>query len=60
MSIRIADIHRYPVKGLSPEKLGSAVLSKGGYFPATVFMLWKTDPRASTPGGHSISPKSNS
>ncbi|QFU17816.1 MOSC domain-containing protein [Microvirga thermotolerans] len=33
MSIRIASLQRYPVKGLSPERLVSAALTKGGYFP---------------------------
>jgi uncharacterized protein len=33
MSIRIASLQRYPVKGLSPETLESASLTKGGYFP---------------------------
>src|SRR5687767_9160068 len=33
MSIRIAALHRYPVKGLSPEPLERAVLTTGGYFP---------------------------
>lgn len=33
MSIRIASLQRYPVKGLSPETLESAALSKGDYFP---------------------------
>ncbi len=29
----VASIYRYPVKGFSPEKLGSAALAKGAYFP---------------------------
>jgi hypothetical protein len=33
MSIRIAALHRYPVKGLSPERLGRATLTRGNYFP---------------------------
>jgi uncharacterized protein YcbX len=33
MSIRIASLQRYPVKGLSPERVTSAALMKGGYFP---------------------------
>ena len=33
MSIRIASLQRYPVKGLSPEPLFTATLMKGGYFP---------------------------
>jgi uncharacterized protein len=33
MSIRIASLQRYPVKGLSPETLNEATLARGGYFP---------------------------
>jgi uncharacterized protein YcbX len=33
MSIRIASLQRYPVKGLSPEPLNEAALTKGDYFP---------------------------
>ncbi|WP_210493521.1 MOSC domain-containing protein [Microvirga antarctica] len=33
MSIRIVDLHRYPVKGLSPERLDQAILDRGDYFP---------------------------
>ena len=31
--MRVASLYRYPVKGLSPERLGGATLTKGGYFP---------------------------
>lgn len=33
MDLRIAALHRYPIKGLSPERLDRAVLAKGDYFP---------------------------
>jgi hypothetical protein len=33
MRLHIAALHRYPVKGLSPERLDRAVLEKGAYFP---------------------------
>jgi hypothetical protein len=33
MHLRVAALHRYPVKGLSPERLEGAVLEKGAYFP---------------------------
>ena len=32
MELRIAALHRYPVKGLSPERLTRAALEKGAYF----------------------------
>lgn len=31
--VRVADLYRYPVKGLSPERLDRAVLEASGYFP---------------------------
>jgi uncharacterized protein len=33
MDLRVAALHRYPVKGLSPERLSRAVLQNGAYFP---------------------------
>jgi uncharacterized protein YcbX len=33
MDIRIGSLHRYPVKGLSPERMERVVLAKGDYFP---------------------------
>jgi uncharacterized protein YcbX len=33
MGARIAGLYRYPVKGLSPERLPSAMLAEGAYFP---------------------------
>ncbi|HEX2724724.1 MAG TPA: MOSC N-terminal beta barrel domain-containing protein [Beijerinckiaceae bacterium] len=34
MQLRVASLYRYPVKGLSPERLVQADLVKGGNFPA--------------------------
>jgi uncharacterized protein len=34
MQLRVASLYRYPVKGLSPERLAQADLVKGGGFPA--------------------------
>ena len=34
MELRVASLYRYPVKGLSPEPLIRAELTKGRYFPA--------------------------
>jgi len=33
MTIRLASLYRYPVKGLSPEPLAKATLQEAGYFP---------------------------
>src|ERR671920_1565698 len=34
MDLRVASLYRYPVKGLSPERVARADLVKGCYFPA--------------------------
>jgi uncharacterized protein YcbX len=34
MQLRVASLYRYPVKGLTPERLTQAELGKGGNFPA--------------------------
>src|SRR5918998_2441821 len=34
MTVRVASLYRYPVKGLSPERLARADLVTGCYFPA--------------------------
>src|ERR671916_3058858 len=34
MDLRVASLYRYPVKGLSPERLARADLVTGCYFPA--------------------------
>jgi uncharacterized protein len=34
MSLRVTSLYRYPVKGLSPERVRCAELVKGDYFPA--------------------------
>lgn len=33
MNTRIASLYRYPVKGLSPERISTASLARGSYFP---------------------------
>src|SRR6476620_295323 len=57
MSIRIADIHRYQVKGLAPEKRGSAVLSKGGYFPGDRLYAVENGPSGFDPADPQHQPK---
>jgi uncharacterized protein YcbX len=31
--MRVSALYRYPVKGLSPERLDRVALTAGGYFP---------------------------
>ena len=33
MELHVASLYRYPVKGLSPERVSRAGLLEGGYFP---------------------------
>jgi uncharacterized protein YcbX len=57
MSIRIVDLHRYPVKGLSPEKLDRAILSKGDYFPGDRLFAVENGPAGFDPGKPEHQPK---
>ncbi|MCB8823073.1 MOSC domain-containing protein [Microvirga rosea] len=57
MSIRIASLHRYPVKGLSPERLSSAVLKKGGYFPGDRLFAIENGPSGFDDGDPQHQPK---
>jgi len=57
MSIRIADLHRYPVKGLSPEKLDHAILSKGDYFPGDRLFAVENGPAGFDPDKPEHQPK---
>lgn len=57
MSIRIVDLHRYPVKGLSPEKLDRAILSKGDYFPGDRLFAVENGPAGFDPDKPEHQPK---
>ena len=57
MSIRIVDLHRYPVKGLSPEKLDHAILSKGDYFPGDRLFAVENGPAGFDPDKPEHQPK---
>ncbi|MBB4040631.1 hypothetical protein GGR34_002288 [Microvirga flocculans] len=57
MSIRIASLQRYPVKGLSPETLSSATLAKGGYFPGDRLFAIENGPAGFDPGNPQHQPK---
>jgi uncharacterized protein YcbX len=57
MTIRIASLQRYPVKGLSPETLSSVTLSKGDYFPGDRLFAIENGPAGFEPGNPQHQPK---
>jgi uncharacterized protein YcbX len=57
MSIRIASLHRYPVKGLSPERLQRADLAKGAYFPGDRLFAIENGPSGFDPARPEHQPK---
>jgi uncharacterized protein YcbX len=57
MSIRIASLQRYPVKGLSPEPLTQAVLTKGDYFPGDRLFAIENGPAGFDPDHPQHQPK---
>lgn len=57
MSIRIASLQRYPVKGLSPEPLERATLVKGGYFPGDRLFAIENGPAGFDPENPQHQPK---
>ena len=57
MSIRIASLQRYPVKGLSPEPLSSVALAKGDYFPGDRLFAIENGPAGFDPDNPQHQPK---
>ena len=57
MSIRIASLQRYPVKGLSPETLSSVTLTKGDYFPGDRLFAIENGPAGFDPDNPQHQPK---
>ncbi|HYF57237.1 MAG TPA: MOSC N-terminal beta barrel domain-containing protein [Salinarimonas sp.] len=57
MTLRIAAIHRYPVKGLSPERLASADLAPGAYFPGDRLYAVENGPSGFDPAEPAFQPK---
>ena len=57
MSIRIASLQRYPVKGLSPEGLSSVALIKGDYFPGDRLFAIENGPAGFDPENPQHQPK---
>jgi len=57
MPLRIASLYRYPVKGLSPERLTHAELFAGGYFPGDRLFAIENGPSGFEPGAPRHQPK---
>jgi hypothetical protein len=57
MRLRVAALHRYPVKGLSPERLPGAVLEKGAYFPGDRLFAIENGPSGFDPADPRHQPK---
>ncbi|MBA1154882.1 MOSC domain-containing protein [Microvirga sp. Marseille-Q2068] len=57
MSIRIASLQRYPVKGLSPEPLTQVTLTKGDYFPGDRLFAVENGPAGFDPDNPQHQPK---
>jgi uncharacterized protein YcbX len=57
MTIRIAALYRYPVKGLSPERLAAAKLERGRYFPGDRLFAIENGPAGFDPEQPAHQPK---
>lgn len=55
--MRIASLYRYPVKGLSPERLDRADLPAGGYFPGDRLFAIENGPSGFDPAAPEHQPK---
>ncbi|WP_332681693.1 MOSC domain-containing protein [Bosea sp. (in: a-proteobacteria)] len=55
--MRVASLYRYPVKGLSPERLAGAALASGGYFPGDRLFAIENGPSGFDPAAPVHQPK---
>lgn len=55
--LHLAALHRYPVKGLSPERLDAATLEAGGYFPGDRLFAVENGPSGFDPAAPVHQPK---
>ncbi len=55
--MRIASLHRYPVKGLSPERISRADLAEGAYFPGDRLFAIENGPSGFDPAAPAHQPK---
>ncbi|KMO12229.1 MOSC domain-containing protein [Methylobacterium platani] len=56
-ALTVAALHRYPVKGLSPEPLATAALAAGGYFPGDRLFAVENGPSGFDPAAPVHQPK---
>jgi len=56
-ALHLAALHRYPVKGLSPERLDDAILETGGYFPGDRLFAVENGPSGFDPAAPVHQPK---
>lgn len=56
-STRITALYRYPVKGLSPEKMDGAVVTAGGYWPGDRLFAIENGPSGFDPAAPEHKPK---
>jgi uncharacterized protein len=57
MEIRVARLYRYPVKGLTPERVAGARLEKGAYFPGDRLFAIENGPSGFDPQDPQHQPK---
>src|SRR3954469_24251774 len=57
MSLRVVALHRYTVKGLSPERLLRADLARGAYFPGDRLYAIENGPAGFDPADPQHQPK---
>jgi uncharacterized protein YcbX len=57
MDLRVVALHRYPVKGLSPERLARADLTTGAYFPGDRLYAIENGPAGFDPADPQHQPK---
>jgi uncharacterized protein len=57
MSVTLGALHRHPVKGLSPEEIGEAMLEEGGFFPHDRLFALENGPSGYNPAAHEHLPK---
>ncbi len=55
--MHVASIHRYPVKGLSPEPLSKAELAAGRFFPGDRMLAFENGPSSFDPAHPAYQPK---
>lgn len=55
--MRVSSLYRYPIKGLSPERLGAVSLSEGQYFPGDRLFAIENGPSGFDPAAPEHQPK---